>query len=93
MKEKYSVRSQLLILAPFACTIAQLGACSQAVFGKEVSEAVSEVLGADHVDPTGFRLMIGCIALLFFLVSTIIGGTVWYMAKGSKKGKSGKEEH
>lgn len=57
---------------------------AQPVMAKQVGEAVNEVLNPDTTDPNGFRLMIGCIALLFFLVSTIIGGTVWYMVKGQK---------
>jgi len=54
---------------------------------KQVGEALNDMSEVQQSDPGGYTLMIISICLLFFLASTLIGVTTWYMMKGKKKAK------
>lgn len=51
---------------------------------KPVNEPVSVITDSETTDPSGFKWMIVCIALLVFVAFTLIGVTIFYFTKGKK---------
>lgn len=59
-----------------------------AVFAKQVGEAVSDMGEVGTEDPNGYKLMVISIGIIFTCALSLIGVTTWYMLKGKKKPKS-----